>query len=65
MLFAKNFVYLRNELTNQSKIPNIMLSQQDLQQIVKKGITEEQINTQLGEFKTGFPFLKLKAAASI
>ena len=42
-----------------------MLSQQDLQQIAKKGITEEQINTQLGEFKTGFPFLKLKAAASI
>ena len=42
-----------------------MLSQQDLQQIAQKGITEEQINTQLGEFKTGFPFLKLKAAASI
>ena len=42
-----------------------MLSQQDLQQIAKKGITEAQIETQLGEFKTGFPFLKLKAAASI
>ena len=42
-----------------------MLSQQDLQQIAKKGITEEQINIQLEEFKTGFPFLKLKAAASI
>ena len=42
-----------------------MLSQQDLQQIARKGITEAQIETQLGEFKTGFPFLKLKAAASI
>lgn len=42
-----------------------MLSQQDLSQIALKGITEEQINTQLKEFETGFPFLRLEAAASI
>ncbi len=42
-----------------------MLSQQDLKQIAQKGITEEQISRQLNEFKTGFPFLKLKSAASI
>lgn len=42
-----------------------MLSQKDLSQIALKGITEEQINTQLEEFKTGFPFLKLEAAAGI
>ena len=42
-----------------------MLSQEDLKQLAKKGITEEQINNQLSQFKTGFPFLKLKAAASI
>lgn len=42
-----------------------MLSEKDLRQIAQKGITEEQINVQLNEFKTGFPFLKLKAAASI
>ncbi len=42
-----------------------MLSQNDLKQIAQKGITEEQINAQLNEFKSGFPFLKLKAAASI
>lgn len=42
-----------------------MLSQTDLSQIALKGITEEQINTQLEEFKTGFPFLKLEAAAGI
>ena len=42
-----------------------MLSQQDLEQIALKGISEEQINVQLEEFKTGFPFLKLEAAASI
>lgn len=42
-----------------------MLSQEDLKQIALKGMTEEQINTQLEQFKTGFPFLKLEAAAAI
>ncbi len=42
-----------------------MLSQQDLQQLASKGITEEKITNQLNEFKTGFPFLKLEAAAAI
>ena len=42
-----------------------MLSQQDLQQIAQKGISQEQIENQLNEFKTGFPFLKLEAAAGI
>ena len=42
-----------------------MLQEQDLKQIAQKGITAEQIENQLNEFKTGFPFLKLEAAASI
>ena len=42
-----------------------MLSQQDLKQLAQKGISEAQIERQLGEFKTGFPFLKLEAAAAI
>ena len=42
-----------------------MLSQQDLKQIAQKGITQEQIENQLNEFKTGFPFLRLEAAAGI
>ena len=42
-----------------------MLSQQDLKQLAQKGINETQIEYQLGQFKTGFPFLKLEAAASI
>ena len=42
-----------------------MLSQQDLALLAQKGITEAQIERQLGEFKTGFPFLKLEAAAAI
>ncbi len=41
------------------------LSQQDLKQLQQKGISEQQIERQLGEFKTGFPFLKLEAAAAI
>lgn len=42
-----------------------MLTEKDLKQIAQRGITEEQIKTQLKEFETGFPFLKLEAAASV
>ncbi len=42
-----------------------MLSKEDLKQISLKGISNEQFKTQLTDFKTGFPFLKLEAAASI
>ena len=42
-----------------------MLTEKDLQQIAQRGITPEQIETQLDEFKTGFPFLRLEAAAAI
>ncbi len=42
-----------------------MLSPEDLKQIAAKGITEEQVLTQLEEFKKGFPFLKLESAAGI
>ena len=42
-----------------------MLTQQDLKQLAQKGISEAQIEKQLGEFKTGFPFLKLEGAAAI
>ena len=42
-----------------------MLSEQDLKQIKQKGISEEKLNSQLEQFKTGFPFLRLEAAAAI
>ena len=42
-----------------------MLSQDDLKQIAGKGITEAQVEAQLEEFKHGFPFLRLEAAAAI
>ena len=42
-----------------------MLSPKNLEQIERKGISEQQIKKELEEFKTGFPFLKLDAAASI
>lgn len=42
-----------------------MLSEKDLQQLAAKGITPERLEQQLGEFKTGFPFLKLEGSAVI
>lgn len=42
-----------------------MLSPQDQEMLAKKGISEEQIEAQLNNFRTGFPFLKLRAAASV
>ena len=42
-----------------------MLTQNDLKQIAGKGISEEKLNKQLEDFKTGFPFLRLEAAAAI
>ncbi len=40
-----------------------MITQQDREQIAKKGISEEQFNKQLGIFERGFPFLRLAGAA--
>ena len=42
-----------------------MLSQQDLQQIAARGISEEQVEKQLRQHAEGFPFLKLEGAAAI
>ena len=42
-----------------------MITTQDKDFLVKKGISEEQIATQLACFKKGFPYLKLFAAASV
>lgn len=42
-----------------------MLTLEDKELLVKKGISEQQIDEQLACFEKGFPFLKLDAAASI
>lgn len=42
-----------------------MLEEKDLLQLSQKGISKEQIEVQLKQFETGFPFLKLEAAASV
>lgn len=42
-----------------------MLTPQDKKQIAGKGISESQIADQLRSFQTGFPYLKLSAAASV
>lgn len=41
------------------------MNAEDLKQIREKGISEEQIAVQLEQFHTGFPFLKLEAAAAV
>lgn len=42
-----------------------MLTPEDKNILLKKGITEKQIKEQLENFKKGFPFLQLEAAASV
>lgn len=41
------------------------MQQQDIQQLQSKGITEAQIEKQIQQFQTGFPFLKIEAPAAI
>lgn len=64
----KKHINLLNKLSHFT-VKNInlsnMLSQEDLKQIAQRGITEEQIESQLHQFETGFPFLRLEAAASV
>ena len=42
-----------------------ILTPSDKAQLEKKGISEAQIQQQLREFQTGFPFLRLAGAAAI
>jgi hypothetical protein len=42
-----------------------MFTQQDLEVLSKKGISEEKVAAQLSSFATGFPYLPLKSAASL
>ena len=41
------------------------MKEQDLKQIAQRGISAEQIENQLKQFETGFPFLRLEAAAAV
>ena len=41
-----------------------MITQEDKDLLRKKGISQEQFDNQLHQFKTGFPFLRLSATAS-
>ena len=42
-----------------------MITEADKVLLAKKGISEEKLNEQLACFASGFPFLKLSAAASV
>lgn len=60
------FCLLLSPKNNKSKILyDMLLTNEDKELLVKKGITEEQIQAQLKDFQQGFPFLKLRAAASV
>ena len=59
----KNIVSSRDILLLTKKILT-MLTQEDKIYLQQKGISEEKLNAQLNNFKTGFPFLKLAGAAS-
>ena len=43
----------------------MLLTIEDKELLKKKGISESQIEAQLKDFEQGFPFLKLRAAASV
>ena len=58
----KNIVSSRDNLLLTKKIL-AMLTQEDKIYLQQKGISEEKLNAQLNNFKTGFPFLKLAGAA--
>ena len=42
-----------------------MLTEQDLKQIALRGSSKERVETQLKQFETGFPFLRIEAAAAV
>ena len=41
------------------------LTSSDLAQLSAKGISQEQVQSQLDSFRKGFPYLKLHSAASV
>src|SRR3712207_259013 len=43
----------------------MLLTEHDKTQIINRGMTEEQVLNQLEQLSSGFPYLKLKAAATI
>ena len=58
-----NILYLCRTILANQKIYN-MLTPKDKEFLASKNISEEILNRQLEQFKTGFPFLKLAGAAA-
>ena len=56
---------LHHDFSNHLNITDAMLTKQDLDLLKRKGISRDQLDTQLNYFKTGFPFLPIVGAASI
>lgn len=64
---SKNvFIFVMLFILNIKIIKNLSdMNQQDLKQISERGISEEKLEVQLEQFKTGFPFLHLEGAAAV
>ena len=63
-LFALRSTFAIFVVINKSKNKNMeTLTANDLQQLQQKGITQEKLQQQLRDFKTGFPFARLVAPA--
>ena len=58
-----NILYLCRTILANQKSYN-MLTPKDKEFLASKKISEELFNRQLGQFKSGFPFLKLAGAAA-
>lgn len=78
LVFLHNFVVVTGRfdthwaarIGNRTKVNFIQnrimtLSTSDLAQLSAKGISQEQVESQLESFRQGFPYLKLQAAASV
>ena len=67
MLFFFEINYNFVDITNQSKpkiVISVMFTQQDVEQILARGISQEQVEAQIENFRRGFPSLGVVSAAS-
>lgn len=73
--YGRKFVTLKGDKTTRfstaskhiDKLLNDMidLSQKDLEQLEKKGISKQKVSSQIATFKTGIPFMQLEKAAVV
>lgn len=60
-----NCISYKAKFESNKKQKNMKYTQQDLDLLLEKGISQEQIDIQQHHFKTGFPYLQIVEAASV